>query len=275
MSTRPCTAGRHLRRKIVGAVWAAVALAGLPGCQQQFVAPGVYPEPETDFISRRLQMRLPQEKADVAFIFIGGFAEQVLTHFRSVYESTPVLPVPGKQVRACYAWDGARGCLLFHSTSLIREDIEQFLKLNPGADLVLVGHSYGGAAVMDVLRHLKTKPGRVVAVTLDAVSCRERSFPRERAAGVDYWANVYCSPYRHPKDLAAMVGGQWAECPQADVNLCFSGKERDSKDRRYQHARPDSLFTDYNAAAGASAYQLMLDACQRLKIGCHTPCRKK
>ncbi len=276
MRTKPSKAGQHMRCKRVGTLWAAVVFAALVGCQQQFVAPGVYPQPDTDFISRRLQMRLPQEKADVAFIFIGGFAEQVLTHFRSVYESTPVLPVQGKQVRACYAWDGARGCLLFHSTSLIRRDIEQFLAHNPGADLVFVGHSYGGAAVMDVLRHLKAKPGRVVAVTLDAVSCRERSFPRERAAGVDYWVNVYCRPYRHPKDLAAMVGGQWAECPQADVNLCFSGKERDSKRRRYQHARPDSLFTEHNAAAATSAYQLMLDACHRLKIGSHTTlCRKK
>ena len=27
--------------------------------QQQVVAPGIYPEPDTDFISRRLQVRLP------------------------------------------------------------------------------------------------------------------------------------------------------------------------------------------------------------------------
>ncbi len=245
----------------------AVLSSGCSQQQQQIVAPGIYPEPETDFISRRLQVRLPQEKADVAFIFIGGFAEQVLSRFRAVYESTPVLPIKGKQVRACYAWDGGRGCLLAHSTSLIRKDIEKFLTLNPGADLVLVGHSYGGAAVMDVLRHLKAEPGKVVAVTLDAVSCRERSYPGERAKGVDYWINVYCSPYRHPKDLVAMVGGQWKECEQADVNLCFSGQERDDKDRRYQHARPDSLFTGTDNAANTSAHALMLQACKRLNVG--------
>lgn len=242
-------------------------LVGACSQQQQVVAPGIYPEPDTDFISRRLQVRLPQEKADVAVIFIGGFAEQVLTHFRSVYEGMPVLPVEGKQVRACYAWDGGRGCLPFHSTRLIRDDLKRFLQTNPGADLVFVGHSYGGSAVMDVIRQLDGGHGKIIAVTLDAVSCRERSHPRERAKGVDYWVNVYCSPYRHPKDVAAMVGGQWRECPQADVNLCFSGKERDAKGRRYQHARPDSLFMEVNEAAGASAYQLMLDACVRLQIG--------
>ena len=257
------------RSKVVtlAALLGVLLSSGCSQQQQQVVAPGIYPEPETDFISRRLQVRLPEEKADVAFIFIGGFAEQVLTHFRTVYESTPVLPTQGKQVRACYAWDGGRGCLVAHSTSLIRRDIEKFLALNPGADLVLVGHSYGGAAVMDVMRHLKAKPGKVVAVTLDAVSCRERSHPRERAEGVDYWVNVYCAPYRHPKDLAAMVGGQWKDCEQADVNLCFSGKERDDKGRRYQHARPDSLFMDVHDEANTSAHELMLQACQRLKIG--------
>lgn len=245
-----------------------LCVLGCESCtQQQIIAPGIYPEPQTGFVNRRLQVRLPAEKADVAFIFIGGFAEQVLAHFRTVYESTPLLPCSGKQIRACYAWDGGRGCLFFHSTELIRRDIEEFMAVNPHADLVLVGHSYGGAAVMDVLRHLQAQPRHVVAVTLDAVSCRERSHPRERAGSADYWLNVYCAPYRHPKDLAAMVGGQWKNCDQADANLCFSGKERDAKGRRYQHARPDSLFMEKNAAAGASAHELMLRACRRLRIG--------
>jgi hypothetical protein len=102
---------------------------------------------------------------------------------------------------------------------------------------------------------------------LDAVSRRDRSFPKERAKGVDHWINVYCNPYRHPKDLAAIVGGQWEACEQADVNLCFSGKERDAKGRRYQHARPDSLFTEKNKQVNASAYDLMLEACKRFDIG--------
>jgi pimeloyl-ACP methyl ester carboxylesterase len=179
----------------------------------------------------------------------------------------PPLPTQGKQVRAFYAWDGGRGCLFFHSTSLIQRDLRAFLQANPGADLVFVGHSYGGSAIMDVLRHLNTPHGRTVVVTLDAVSCRERSHPRERAEGVDYWVNVYCQPYRHFKDLAAAIGGPWRECPQADLNIAFSGKERDRADRRYQHAQPLPLFEDRAPGQIYSAYEHMVSACNRLHVG--------
>lgn len=247
---------------------AALLLLTLSACQQQPPPPeGIYPAPDTSFIGRRLQQRLTTEQADVAVIFIGGFTEQVLTHHRRVYECMPPLPTQGKQVRAFYAWDGGRGCLFFHSTSLIQRDIRAFLQANPGADLVFVGHSYGGSAIMDVLRHLNTPHGRTVVVTLDAVSCRERSHPRERAEGVDYWVNVYCQPYRHFKDLAAAVGGPWRECPQADLNIVFSGQERDRADRRYQHAQPLPLFEDRAPGQMYSAYEHMVSACNRLHVG--------
>ena len=247
---------------------AALLLLTLSACQQQPPPPeGIYPVPDTSFIGRRLQQRLTTEQADVAVIFIGGFTEQVLTHHRRVYECMPPLPTQGKQVRAFYAWDGGRGCLFFHSTSLIQRDLRAFLQANPGADLVFVGHSYGGSAIMDVLRHLNTPHGRTVVVTLDAVSCRERSHPRERAEGVDYWVNVYCQPYRHFKDLAAAIGGPWRECPQADLNIVFSGKERDRADRRYQHAQPLPLFEDRAPGQIYSAYEHMVSACNRLHVG--------
>lgn len=251
----------------------AVLLCAACTQQKQEVAPGIYPQPQLSFIERRIQVRLPQEKADVAFIFIGGFAEQLLANFRRVYESTPVLPVPGEHVRAYYAWDGARGCLPFHSTRLIREDINAFLKINPDVDFVFVGHSYGGSAVMDVVRQMDTHRGKIIAVTLDAVSCRDRSHPRERAEEVDYWVNVYCDPYRNIKDFAAYIGGPWRACEQADVNLCFSGKDRDSEGERFRHTRPKSLFTEKHADEGASAHELLLKACKQFKIG-HEP-RKK
>lgn len=247
---------------------AALLLLTLSACQQQPPPPeGIYPAPDTSFIGRRLQQRLTTEQADVAVIFIGGFTEQVLTHHRRVYECMPPLPTQGKQVRAFYAWDGGRGCLFFHSTSLIQRDLRAFLQANPGADLVFVGHSYGGSAIMDVLRHLNTPHGRTVVVTLDAVSCRERSHPRERAEGVDYWVNVYCQPYRHFKDLAAAIGGPWRECPQADLNIVFSGQERDRADRRYQHAQPLPLFEDRAPGQIYSAYEHMVSACNRLHVG--------
>lgn len=246
----------------------AVASLMLTSCATQKVAPGIEPEPQTGFFARRSQMRLPAESADVAVIFVGGFAEQVLTHLRAVYESMSPLPGEGRQLRACYAWDGGRGCLLAHSTKLLQNDLLAFLRLNPQADIVLIGHSYGGSAIMDVLRHLgKDVPrGRTIVLTLDPVSARKRSHPRERAEGVDYWINVYCEPYRHGKDIFAAIGGPWRECPQADVNLRFSGDERDAKGRRYQHSRPDSLLMERPKGRLLSAYGHLLQVWEAFRM---------
>ncbi len=248
---------------------ALLALALLSGCQQQarIVAPGIEPEPAMGFFARRCQEPLRAEQADVAVIFIGGFGEHILSRFRRLYESMPVLPAEGRQLRAHYAWDGGGAGLIWHSTAGIRRDIEAFLRVNPKADLVFVGHSYGGSAVMDVLRHLKAKPNKVIVTTLDPVSRRSRSHPRERAAGVSYWVNSYCSDYRDIKDSVASIGGAWGRCPQADMNLDFPGTLRDWAGRRFQHAYPPPLFEHRCESTHSSAYEEMVAACIRLKIG--------
>ena len=79
--------------------------------KSSYVAPGIYPTPDTSFIGRRTQVHLLREKADTAVIFIGGFGDQTTANFRCVYEGMPPLPGCGKQVRAYYAWDGAEGSL--------------------------------------------------------------------------------------------------------------------------------------------------------------------
>ena len=123
----------------------------VPACQQQKKAdpvPGIEPTPAEGFIGRRRQQPIPQEKADMAVVFVGGFTEQVLLHFRKAYESMPLLPCSGKQLRAYYAWDSGTGNLLFHSTWKLQRDLAAFCKLNPTANIILIGHSYGGSAIM-------------------------------------------------------------------------------------------------------------------------------
>ena len=243
--------------------------AVLAGCSQPQFAEGIEPTPRTGVVGRRKQLPLPAEKADVAVIFVGGFTEQVLLHFRSVYEKTPPLPCKGRQLRAYYAWDSGTGNLLFHSTWKLQRDLRAFLAVNPGADVVLLGHSYGGSAIMDALRQIEDVPhtGKVLVVTLDPVSRRERSKPRERAAMVDYWVNSYCSPYRNVRDVAAWMGGPWGECPQADANVGYSGEARDAEGRRYAHVYPEPLFLEQPGDGGKSPYELLLEACKRYNIG--------
>ena len=252
------------------ALTACAVLAGcLASCSQPQVAEGIVPAPRTGPIERRTQEPLRAEQADVAFIFVGGFAEPVLLQFREIYEKTPPLPCAGKQLRAYYAWESGTGNLLFHSTWKLQRDLRAFLALNPAADVVLVGHSYGGSAIMDALRGVADVPheGRVLVLTVDPVSRRERSKPRERAPQVDYWVNAYCYPYRNVRDIAARLGGPWRECPAADVNLRFSALQRDAEGRRYAHVYPESLLNERPQGQEKSAYEHLLEACRKFNIG--------
>lgn len=220
----------------------------------------IYPAPKDGFWARRTQLPLRPEPADAAVIFIGGFSEQALIHMRSLYEQLPPPALPGKQFRAYYAWDGGRGCLLYYNTRKIQREVDAFCRVNPGAPLVFIGHSYGGSAVMDVLRHLTAPHGPVFVVTLDPVSRREKSHPRERAEGVRYWLNVYCAPYRTPRDVVPKIGGPWRHCPQADLNVVFSGKALDAEKTHYQHAHPKPLMTESNNSVGKAPSDLLNEA---------------
>lgn len=245
------------------------ASSWLNSCSQPQVAEGITPAPRTGLLERRTQEPLRAEEADVAFIFVGGFAEPVLLQFREIYEKTPLLPCKGKQLRAYYAWESGTGNLFFHSTWKLQRDLRAFLAVNPAADVVLVGHSYGGSAIMDALRGVADAPheGKVLVLTVDPVSRRKRSKPRERAPQVDFWINSYCYPYRNVRDVAARLGGPWRECPQADINLRFSALQRDSEGRRYAHVYPESLFSETPPGQDKSAFQHLLEACRKLGIG--------
>ncbi len=241
---------------------------GLAACQQQeiTIASGIDPVPARGFFGRRSQEPLKADQADVAVVFIGGFAEKVMARFRMLYESTPPFPVEGRQLRAHYAWDGDSGKII-PDTERIRRDLEAFFAVNPLADLIIVGHSYGGSSSLDVVRHLKGPHGRIIVATVDPVSRMERSYPRQRPAGIDFWVNSYCSDYEDWKDSIAVVGGAWRHCEQADKNLPFSGDMRDARGKRYQHAYPLQLFADTCPATGTSACEELAAAAKRLKLG--------
>lgn len=240
----------------------------LSDCAQQAV-PGIEPAPATSFFGRRHQAFLPSEQADMAVVFVGGFSEQVLTHFRSTYETMPLLPCGGRQLRAFYAWDGGTGNLFFHSTWRLQRDLRAFMQRNPHADIVLLGHSYGGSAVMDALRHLDDvkEHGRIIVVTLDPVSRRGRSEPRTRAPQVDVWINAYCDPYRAADDVVPLIGGTWRNCPQADSNIAYPGTARSEDGERFQHRFPKPLLMEDSPLHHKSAYKELCERCRELRTG--------
>lgn len=237
----------------------SASLMLLPSCQlkKPETAPGIIPAPAEGFFSRRRQQPLQPKKADMAVIFVGGFTEQVLLHFRKSYEKMPLLPCKGTQLRAYYAWDSGTGNLLFHSTWKLRRDLAAFCKVNPDADIVLIGHSYGGSAIMDALRYLKKPHGRIIVATIDPVSRRKRSMPRRRPDCVNYWVNTYCYPYRNVRDVFARIGGPWRHCPQADINLNFPGTQRDADGDRFAHVYPAPMLLEKNPATGKSVFCLL------------------
>lgn len=247
---------------------AAVSLCLVVGCSHPTAA-GIEPAPDTSFFGRRAQVFLPAEEAEMAVVFVGGFTESTMVHFRSSYETMPPLPCKGRQLRAFYDWEGGEGTLLSHSTERLQRDLRAFMRCNPHADIVLLGHSYGGSAVMDALRHIQDvrEHGRIVVVTIDPVSRFAASAPRERAPQVDVWLNAYCAPYRTLVDVVPMLGGPWQNCPQADTNFIYPGTERDAAGKRFRHRNPRPMLMEPSPLQQASPYELLCRSCRELCPG--------
>lgn len=246
-------------------VAAVVGSCSVVGCSHPTAA-GIEPVPDTSFFGRRAQVFLPAEEAEMAVVFVGGFTESMMAHFRSSYEMMPPLPCKGRQLRAFYDWEGGDGNLLSHSTERLQCDLRAFMQRNPRADVVLLGHSYGGSAVMDALRHLNDvqEHGSIYVVTLDPVSRFKASAPRERAPQVNRWLNAYCAPYRTPVDVVPLLGGAWRHCPQADANLVYPGTMCDADGGRYRHRNPRPLLMEPSPVQQVSPYELL---CRALRVG--------
>lgn len=173
------------------------------------------------------QAPLSIEKADCAVIFIGGFLDCIFGSVRRSYNDLPLLQdraTPYKELRAYYHWEGNEGNIFCHNTDVVTKAALEWIALNPTGTLVLIGHSYGGSAAMDIARQIPQDfQGKLVLATLDPVSRRERSQPRQRAPRVDYWINSYVTKRRAFHELFIMMAGTWNHCPQADLNLRFYG----------------------------------------------------
>lgn len=210
------------------------------------------------------QVELPIVKSDCALVFIGGFQDQEHGVLRRCYDAAPAIqdkPAPYKEVRAYYHWEGDEGNLLRHSTKSISDDIAAWCKLNPTSTLVIIGHSYGGSSSMEVARSIPEEfKGTFALATLDPVSRRKSTKPRERAPRVDFWVNSYVKNRRAMHELLIIAGGPWNECPEADRNLVFCGKDLDfTGSYHHAHNNARALLVEKEATSHTAVWTILQD----------------
>ncbi len=212
---------------------------------------------------------LPEEKSDMAFVFIGGFGDEESGNMRRCYDALPeaikTLPAELREqkiISGFYHWEGDEGNLLRHDTKDIQDNLNDWLKINPSSTLIIIGHSYGGSASMDVARHLdqSIKPNLYV-VTLDPVSRRPKSKPRHRSENCVYWVNSYIHARRSIDELTPVIGGAWKNCEEADVNVSFSGKTKDFTNKdKHLHARSIPLLFEHGENMPSCAWEELVKA---------------
>ncbi len=210
------------------------------------------------------QFPLPIEKADCAVIFVGGFLDFYFGAVRRSFNDLPPLQnkaAPYKEVRAYYHWEGNEGNIFCHDTDVVTTAALQWIELNPTGTLVLIGHSYGGSAIMDVARRIPQDfQGKLIVATLDPVSRRPRSQPRQRAPRVDYWVNAYVTKRRAFHELFIMMGGTWNTCPQADANLRFYGTTSSFvKELNHAHRYAQVLLIERDPEQHISVWESLQD----------------
>lgn len=210
------------------------------GCEEQ--SPHVY-----------AQRPLPVRQAEVALVFIGGFGDEVTGIVEYLARRFPesALGMQSEAVRAYYHWNG--GCVEDATEGFrrIADDVAAFRRANPGAAVVLVGHSMGAAAALKVaeLQPLMKAPSGIYLVTLDPA---DRVVKPVRPAGVSWWGNCYVENSRSQHDFIIASGGRWNHCAAADYNVVFDGRDTDEYGHPYIHDNAMSLLMSSGGTPAAS-----------------------
>lgn len=201
------------------------------------------------------QEPLPAIRAERAYLLIGGFGDEVhgiMHHLAARLRQMQPDPV------AYYHWHAGRPDLPQEGLQSIARDISAFRRLNPRADIILIGHSLGAGSALKLAAALPPGQGPLYLLTLDPIdgSCRPI-----RPAGIIWWGNAYITHSQSGYDFLLAAGGRWNACRQADVNLRFDGRHTDERGIPYIHDHADALLL--SRTLGPSLYDCLLRAMQQ------------
>lgn len=189
------------------------------------------------------QVPLPDRKADIAYICLGGFGDEIggiVWHLAAQLRRETQAPV------AYYHWHGGQIDNRNAGIEAASEHIRRFRARNPQADILIIGHSMGAASGLLLAKRLLSErgkadapTGRICLLTLDPA---DRSVPAERPKGLDWWGNAYIVHSQSARDFIPELGGRWNHCSGADLNIRYDGRRRDEHGRAYIHDDADALL---------------------------------
>lgn len=199
---------------------------------------------------------LPQE-APLALVFIGGFGDEVSGIMEHASRVLPRLQPSVPEARAYYHWNGGVVQDARMGYRAIAYDVEAFCKRNAGADVVLIGHSMGCAAALQVanlLAKATVRPKRLLLLTLDPA---DRSVQPIRPQAVAWWGNAYVEHSRSAHDFIAQLGGRWNHCDGAETNIAFDGRRADEFGHYFIHDNALSLLLSRRGSIKLSLVDLL------------------
>lgn len=174
---------------------------------------------------------LDEEHLGELVVVMGGFMDGSLANG---YAICATYPQSLRQLHDVFYREHPEG-------NAVRELVE--LYRHRGKRVVLIGHSWGGDAVVHAVAR-KTRALIHLLVTLDPVS--RKKAPAKPLDNVQHWLNVYVdyttATWANSSNLTARIGGPWQFVRAAHENVCCS----------HNHDAAHAMFRDHamNALMG-------------------------